>query len=132
MTDTTSGVRPRRSRASRGKPCPLCGRKDHSARYRRRASERRKALLNDAANPKSDLSPTARRFILKHRGYRVPRGYEVSHEKPLYMEPRATRCTLDHAGNMKTQQKSVHRRRHKKCGDQFHKFKKKKKRKCRR
>ncbi len=53
----------------------------------------------------------------------MPKGYEVSHEKPLYTgksvdEKRA----LDRASNMKTQQKHKHRKRHMKCGDQFHDY----------
>lgn len=123
MTDTTSGARRARSRTTGRALCPLCGRKDHSRNYRRRISERRKALLHDAADPNSGLSPTARRFIIKNNGNLVPDGYEVSHEEPLYTLPRAIRCTLDYAENMKTQRKSVHRKRHKQCGNQFHTFK---------
>jgi hypothetical protein len=122
MTDTTSGARPSRFVPALGRAgvCGLCGRERHDRRYRRRISERRKALLRDAADPESGLSPTARAFILAHGGNLVPEGYEVSHETPLYTEPPPMRCKLDHAGNMKTQTKTVHRDRHKHCGDQFH------------
>jgi len=124
MTDTTSGANiPRRRKAAREGPCPLCGRKRHDRRYRRRGSARREALLRDAEDPGSGLSPRARAFIVKFGGRRVPYGYEVSHEKPLYTKSRSTRCKLDRASNMKTQQKTVHRKRHKKCGDQFHEYK---------
>ncbi len=123
MTDTTSGsnVSPRRRRA-RTHTCSLYGGKDHSRRYRRRMSARRVALLRDAHDPRSGLSPDARAFIIRTGGHRVPPGYEVSHEKPLYTEPRGNRCTLDEPDNMKTQPRWVHRKRHKKCGDQFHEF----------
>lgn len=106
--------------------CRLCGRSDHSQLYRRRMTARREALLRDARDPKSGLSDRARAFIIRHDGHRVPWGYEVSHETPLYTEPRAKRCTLDTAENMKTQQRWVHRKRHKKCGDQFHEFRRSK------
>ena len=78
--------------------------------------------MRDANDPLSDLSPRARAFILRTRGRRVPPGYEVSHEKPLYTVPRGERCTLDDASNMKTQPRWVHRKRHEKCGDQFHEY----------
>ena len=87
---------------------------------------RREALLRDAQDPKSGLSTQARAFIIRTDGYRVPRGYEVSHEVPLYTKPRSTRCTLDEASNMKTQQRWAHRRRHKKCGNQFHRYRRSK------
>lgn len=123
MTDTTSGVDVRRrTRARRAQICPLCGRKRHDRRYRRRASARREALLRDASDPDSELSERARTFIRRTGGYRVPPGWEVSHEEPLYTLPRAERCTLDAATNMKTQPRSVHRKRHEKCGDQFHEY----------
>ena len=123
MTDTTSGVDVGRSRsARRTKPCPLCGRKRHERRYRRRASARREALLRDAEDPESELSDRARAFIRRTGGYLVPPGYEVSHEKPLYTKPRAERCKLDEPSNMKTQPRAVHRKRHEKCGDQFHEY----------
>ena len=123
MTDTTSGVDVGRSRrAKRTKPCPLCGRKRHERRYRRRASARREALLRDAEDPESELSDRARAFIRRTGGYRVPPGWEVSHEKPLYTEARSERCKLDEPSNMKTQPRAVHRKRHEKCGDQFHEY----------
>ena len=123
MTDTTSGVEPRRGRGGvEASVCPLCGRMRHERRYRRRASARREALLRDAEDPGSELSDRARAFIRRTRGARVPPGYEVSHETPLYTKPRGERCVLDRPGNMKTQPRAVHRRRHCKCGDQYHRF----------
>lgn len=123
MTDTTSGADIRRGgRVGPSHTCPRCGRKRHGQRYRRRVSARRAALLRDAEDPGSDLSERARAFIRRTGGYRVPPGYEVSHEKPLYTLPRDQRCTLDEPSNMKTQQRAVHRKRHEQCGDQFHDF----------
>ena len=91
--------------------------------YRRNMEERRKALLRDAKDPKSGLSNRARRQILDSKGKRVPKGYEVSHEKPLYTgKTNDAKKKLDKMENMKTQQKSVHRNRHKLCGDQYHEF----------
>ncbi|MCL4709085.1 pre-toxin TG domain-containing protein [bacterium] len=102
--------------------CPLCGRAKHVKKYRRSMSERRKALLRDANDPKSKLSDKARDFIKESDGKNVPQGYEVSHEEPLYTKPKGKRCELDVADNMKTQSKSEHRARHKECGDQFRDF----------
>lgn len=79
-------------------------------------------MLRDAEDPDSELSERARAFIRRTRGARVPPGYEVSHETPLYTKARGERCTLDRAENMKTQSRAVHRRRHQKCGDQYHRF----------
>jgi len=124
MTDTTSGANVSRSgHRARSGPCPLCGRRQHDRRYRRRASARREALLRDAYDPHSGLSLRARAFIIRTGGYKVPFGYEVSHEEPLYTKARFERCTLDNASNMKTQQRTVHRKRHMQCGDQFHGYK---------
>ena len=122
MTDTTSGAKPSRFVPQPGKAgvCPLCGRERHERVYRRRMSERRKALLRDAADSGSGLSRAARAFIVANDGQRVPKGYEVSHETPLYTRPAAKRCELDTAENMRTQRKAEHRGRHKHCGDQFH------------
>lgn len=102
--------------------CLLCGRKRHDKTYERNSSERRKTLMRDADDPESGLSERARQYIRRHNGKRVPRGHEVSHEKPLYTVPHSRRCTLDKEWNMKTMRKSEHRQRHKKCGDQFHDF----------
>jgi hypothetical protein len=85
-------------------------------------AERKKALLRDADDPNSDLSPTARKFIKKTNGDNVPPDHEVSHKRPLYTVPKSESCELDVARNMKTQEKKTHRARHKTCGDQFHKF----------
>ena len=52
-------------------------------KFRRSMSERKKALLRDAADPKSGLSDRARNFIKQHKGDKVPKGQEVSHEVPL-------------------------------------------------
>lgn len=124
MTDTTSGATLALGPgATQTGTCPRCGRLSHDHRYRRRASARRAALLRDADDPGSDLSERAREFIRRTGGHRVPPGYEVSHEEPLYTLPRDERCTLDEPGNMKTQPRRVHRKRHRKCGDQFHTFK---------
>ena len=120
MTDMTSGIDVGTVDHFVRGLCPLCGRARHRGRYRRRKSARRKALLRDATDPNSSLSPRARAFILKRDGNRVPYGYEVSHETPLYTLPLAERCRLDSPQNMKTQRKSEHRPRHRRCGDQFH------------
>lgn len=85
-------------------------------------SERKKALLRDADDPNADVSPSARKFIKKHKGNKVPKGYEVSHEEPLYTKPVSKRGELDVADNMKTQPKKKHRARHKNCGDQYHDY----------
>ena len=59
----------------------------------------------------------------KNKGDKVPKGYEVSHERPLFnARTVAGKRKLDQADNMKTQQKAVHRKRHKQCGDQFHEY----------
>lgn len=92
-------------------------------KFRRSMAERRKALLRDAKDPKSGLSDKARDFINKNDGNKVPKGHEVSHEKPLYTRRTpAGKRKLDKASNMKTQQKAAHRKRHKECGDQYHKY----------
>jgi len=97
--------------------------KRKSKKFRRSKSERRKALLRDANDPNSGLPEEARKFIIKHDGWRVPEGYEVSHETPLYTAKTTKgKEKLDVASNMKTQEKSVHRARHEDCGDQFHDF----------
>lgn len=89
--------------------------------FRRSMSERKKALMRDAKDPNSDLSDRARKFILDNKGNKVPKGYEVSHEKPLYTRRSVEgKKKLDVESNMKTQRKSAHRKRHKKCGDQYH------------
>ncbi|GGE45592.1 intein [Pedobacter psychrotolerans] len=92
-------------------------------KFRRSMSERRKALLRDAADTNSGLSDKAREFIKKNDGNKVPKGHEVSHEKPLYTRRTSEgKRKLDKAENMKTQQKAAHRKRHKECGDQYHKY----------
>ena len=94
-----------------------------SKKFRRSMSERRKALLRDANDPKSGLSQEARDFIKDNNGYKVPKGHEVSHEVPLYTEKTVEgKKKLDVAKNMKTMDKKNHRDRHKACGDQFHDF----------
>lgn len=91
--------------------------------FRRSLSERRKALLRDARDPNLEISDRARKFILDNDGKKVPKGYEVSHEKPLYNARTIEgKKQLDVMDNMKTQQKSVHRKRHKVCGNQYHEF----------
>jgi hypothetical protein len=80
-------------------------------------------LLRDAKDPKSQLSPEARKQILVSKGQKVPKGYEVSHKEPLF-----TRTTtkgkqkLDKASNMETISKSAHRNLHKCCGYQYHRY----------
>jgi hypothetical protein len=92
-------------------------------KYRRNMAERRKALLRDSEDPNSDLTDEAREHIIKSNGNKVPSGYEVSHETPLYtQETLEGKKALDTSQNMKTQKKSIHRARHKFCGDQFHKY----------
>ncbi|MDO6811258.1 hypothetical protein Q4603_21760 [Zobellia galactanivorans] len=91
--------------------------------YKRSAAERRKTLLRDAKDPNSGLSDRARKQILDSDGKSVPKGHEVSHETPLYTaKTNAGKKSLDKSGNMKTQRKSTHRKRHKVCGDQYHEF----------
>lgn len=103
--------------------CPHCGRKKHeTGKYPRSKSERRKALLRDANDPKANLSSKDRKFIKDCNGDNVPPGHEVSHEEPLYTKPKGERCKLDKADNMKTQPRKDHRQRHRACGDQFHDF----------
>jgi len=92
-------------------------------KFSRSMSERAKALVRDAKNPKSDLTKEAREFILKNEGKNVPKGYEVSHKIPLYTRRTAAgKRKLDKARNMKTEPKPIHRARHKTCGNQYHKF----------
>ncbi len=103
--------------------CPKCGRQRHdTGKYPRSKAERKKALLRDAADPNADLSQSARASIVKSNGENVPRGYQVSHEEPLYTVPKSERCELDVADNMLTQPTKKHRKRHRKCGDQYHDF----------
>lgn len=86
-------------------------------------TERRKALLRDADDPNSDLDDNAREYIKTNNGKKVPKGYEVSHEEPLYtVETYEQKKELDVADNMRTQKKETHRNRHKICGDQYHSF----------
>lgn len=94
-----------------------------SGKFYRSKSERKKALKRDAEDPNSGLSDEARDFIRKTKGDKVPEGYEVSHEKPLYTEktPKEKR-KIDKEWNLKTQEKSTHRGRHKVCGDQYHEY----------
>lgn len=120
MTDATSGAAPPGSGGNDDEKCPKCNKKKHDKKFRRSKSERKKALLRDADDPDSGLSDTARAFIKKHKGDRVPSGHEVSHEEPLYTKPKSDRCELDTEDNMKTQRKSDHRKRHRRCGDQYH------------
>lgn len=97
--------------------------KETAEKFRRSMAERRKALLRDAKDADSGLSDKARDFINKNNGNKVPKGHEVSHEIPLYTaKTPAGKRSLDKAGNMKTQQKAAHRKRHKECGDQFHEY----------
>ena len=80
-------------------------------------------MLRDADDPNSGLSQEARDYIKENKGKRVPEGYEVSHETPLYTKKTIEgKKELDKADNMKTQEKEIHRNRHRECGDQFHKF----------
>lgn len=85
--------------------------------------ERRKTLLRDARDPNSGLTQEAREFILEHDGYKVPPGYEVSHERPLYTADTVDeKRALDVESNMKTMKKIDHRARHRICGNQYHEF----------
>ncbi|MCF6348448.1 MAG: DUF4280 domain-containing protein [Flavobacteriaceae bacterium] len=94
-----------------------------AVKFNRSTAERKKALMRDALDSDSGLSDRARKQILDSKGNKVPKGHEVSHEKPLYTgKTVAEKKALDRASNMKTQQKSVHRKRHMKCGDQYHDF----------
>jgi hypothetical protein len=86
-------------------------------------SERRKALLRDANDPNSGLSPEARDFIKNNDGKKVPKGYEVAHKKPLYTKKTVeAKKELDKADNMETIPKKEHRDSHKTCGSTFHKY----------
>jgi hypothetical protein len=92
-------------------------------RYRRNMAERQKALLRDARDPNSGLSDRARKTILDSNGKKVPKGYEVSHNKPLYTRTSdAGKAKLDKASNMKTEKTTIHRDRHRVCGNQYHKY----------
>ncbi len=97
--------------------------KETTKKFRRSMAERRKALLRDAEDINSGLSDKARDFIKANDGKKVPKGFEVSHEKPLYTRRSAEgKRKLDRAENMKTQRRSEHRKRHKVCGDQYHEY----------
>ena len=123
MTDVTSGANPPGAAAGAEERCPHCNRKKHdTGKYPRSKSERKKALLRDAGDPKSGLSQRARDFIIANGGDLVPYGHEVSHEEPLYTKPKGERCKIDKAGNLKTQRRSAHRSRHRPCGQQYHAF----------
>jgi hypothetical protein len=122
MSDSTSGGSGGGGSSDDDEKCPLCGKKKHDKKFRRSKSERKKALLRDAKDPNSGLSDRARKKILATNGNNVPTGHQVSHEEPLYTLDKSERCTLDNADNMKTQHKSVHKKRHQKCGDQYHAF----------
>jgi len=123
MTDATSGANsPKPIPGAKPKNCPKCGRESHDKKYRRSKAERKKALLRDATDPKSGLSASARKFIIRTKGDKVPSGYQVSHEVPLATVPKKDRCDLDTADNMKTQPTKEHRQRHMVCGDQYHDF----------
>ena len=99
----------------------VAGSKPPPKKYSRNKAERRKALLRDAKDPDSGLTQEERDFIIKNDGNKVPEGLEVSHEEPLYTAKTIDRKKeLDVADNMKTQDKVIHRDRHKICGDQYH------------
>lgn len=84
-------------------------------------SERRKALLRDADDPKSGLTQEQRDFIKRTNGNNVPPGMEVSHEEPLYTGKTVEgKDALDVPNNMKTMPADAHRLRHQLCGDQYH------------
>lgn len=123
MTEATSGADAPAEAPGAEELCPHCNRKKHDeGKYQRSRSERKKALLRDAEDPNSGLSQRARDFIIATGGELTPRGHEVSHEEPLYTKPRGERCKLDKADNLKTQQRAKHRARHRRCGQQYHKF----------
>lgn len=91
--------------------------------YNRSKAERKKALLRDAKDPNSGLSPRARKQILDSNGNNVPKGHEVSHDPPLYTgKTKQEKAALDKAENMKTMQKAKHRKQHRKCGSQYHEY----------
>lgn len=97
--------------------------KQADATFRRSMSQRRKALLRDARDETSDLTEEQRKFILDNNGNKVPEGVEVSHERPLYTAKTIEgKKALDVPDNMKSQQKTTHRNRHKVCGDQYHEY----------
>jgi hypothetical protein len=123
VTDATSGAGAPATVPGADEVCPHCGRKKHDeGKYQRSRSERKKALKRDAADPNSGLSDRARQFIVDTDGEFTPPGHEVSHEEPLYTKPKGERCKIDKADNLKTQQRSKHRARHRRCGQQYHKF----------
>jgi hypothetical protein len=118
-TDAVGQTKTAGNAGTRGNPNPNIKPK----KFYRSMSQRRKALLRDADDPNSGLSQEARDFIKKTDGKKVPEGYEVSHEEPLYTgKTIEQKKKLDVADNMKTQLKEIHRNRHKPCGDQFHDF----------
>ncbi len=85
--------------------------------------ERRKALIRDAKDESNKLTTEARKFIKDNNGKRVPKGYEVSHIKPLYTKKTiAGKKALDIAENMETIPKKEHRASHKRCGTTYHDY----------
>lgn len=122
MTEVADGVGVGAAAQDAEEKCPKCGKAKHDSKHSRSMSERKKALVRDAADPTSDMTQEARDFVVNSGGANVPPGYEVSHEEPLYTKPHSERCELDVADNMKTQPKPKHRARHKVCGDQYHRW----------
>ncbi|MBC8017396.1 MAG: DUF4150 domain-containing protein [Verrucomicrobia bacterium] len=92
-------------------------------KFYRSKSERRKTLKRDAEDSNSQLDQKARDHIKETDGKKVPGGYEVSHDTPLYTERTIEgKRSLDTADNMTTMPKNNHRDLHKTCGDSFHDF----------
>jgi hypothetical protein len=122
MTEVADGVSVVAATQDGEEKCPKCLRAKHDSKYARSMSERRKALIRDAADPTSNMTQAARDFVKNSGGANVPTGYEVSHEEPLYTKPHSERCELDVEDNLKTEPKPQHRARHKRCGDQYHRW----------
>jgi hypothetical protein len=95
----------------------------NTVEYNRNMAERRKTLLRDAKDSNSGLTNEARAYIIENNGNKVPPGYEVSHEIPLYTEKTIEgKQGLDMDSNMKTEKEIPHRKTHQKCGTTYHAF----------
>lgn len=108
--------------------------KSKKPKYNRSKAERRKALLRDADDPNSGLSPEARKYIKDNNGNKVPdkkynkdykgeTDFAVHHKEPLYSEKSIEgKQALDKANNMETIPKNEHLDTHRYCGNTYHKF----------
>ncbi|PBJ14605.1 hypothetical protein [Flavobacterium sp. ACN6] len=63
----------------------------------------KEALLRGVNDPNSGLSQEARDFNIENNGNKVPPGYKVSHEQPLYTaSSNEGKAGLDNSDNMRT------------------------------